>query len=114
MDRPYPGALAGAVGAALVAGLVLALADALVTARGAPGGVSALSVLPLTLGLYALPALAIGVLAGAVAGALRATFGAGAITALIETADPGSPATARRLPHPFGQRCTARELPTSH
>ena len=74
-SRVYRECLAAALSAALATGLILALIDALVTGRRGPGGDELFT---LTLGLYALPSLLLGALAGVVAGAFRATFGPGA------------------------------------
>ncbi|HKE13923.1 MAG TPA: sulfatase-like hydrolase/transferase [Kofleriaceae bacterium] len=80
---PYRSALASAVGAALLAGLAVALLDTLLTARAAREAGFA-SLLVLQLGLYALPALAAGVTAGVVAGAVGATFGPAAPSRLLD------------------------------
>jgi arylsulfatase A-like enzyme len=82
--RPYRAALAAAVGAALLAGLAVALLDTIATARGAPAGAGFGSILLLQLGLYALPVLFLGVMAGVVAGSIGATFGPGALGRLVE------------------------------
>ena len=82
MNGPYRAALAASVGCALVAGLLVAAADAWMTAGAAPGDVSFLSLLPRVLGLYALPVLAAGLVVGAVAGAVSATFGPRALGTL--------------------------------
>jgi choline-sulfatase len=79
---PYRTALAGALGASLVAGLAVALLDAVATARAAPAGGFA-SILLLQLGLYALPALLAGFATGLIAGAVGATFGPAALPRLI-------------------------------
>lgn len=81
---PYRAALASAVGAALLAGLAVALLDAVLTARAAPGEASFASLLLLQLGLYALPVLLSGVAAGVVAGAVSATFGPAAPSRLLD------------------------------
>jgi arylsulfatase A-like enzyme len=78
LHRPYRSALAGAVGAALLAGLAVALFDGLLTARAAPPGAGFAAILVTELGLYAIPALAAGLVCGVVAGAVGATFGPGA------------------------------------
>ncbi len=81
---PYRAALASAVGAALLAGLAVALLDAVLTARAAPGEAGFASLLLLQLGLYALPVLMAGVAAGVVAGAVGATFGQAAPSRLLD------------------------------
>jgi hypothetical protein len=69
--------LAGA-GAALVAGLLLAVVDGV-----AAGGTAVITVL----GLWALPTLGFALYAGAIAAGFRASFGAGAIGALRSNRD---------------------------
>jgi arylsulfatase A-like enzyme len=73
----YRDSLAAAVVAALIAGLVVAAID--VTLAAGRGSAGAGSIALLVVGLYAWPALAAGVFAGLVAGAVRATFGEGAL-----------------------------------
>jgi arylsulfatase A-like enzyme len=81
--RPYRAALAGALGASLIAGLAVALLDAAATSRAAPaGGFASIFLLPL--GLYALPALVAGLACGLVAGAVGATFGPAALPRLLQ------------------------------
>jgi len=75
--------VAGALGAALLAGVAVALVDAFLTAAEAPPEVSFGSLLLLELGLYALPALALGLAAGVCAGAFAATFGSDAPRRLL-------------------------------
>lgn len=72
----YRDSLAAALAAALAVGLILALIDIMVTSGRGPSGAELLT---LTLGLYALPSLCLGLFVGAVVGAWRATFGAGAL-----------------------------------
>lgn len=73
--RPYSRALAACLGAALAAGLSLALVDTFMTASGSG---HLIDFALIALGLYALPSVLAGALAGVIAGAWRATFGAGA------------------------------------
>lgn len=82
--RPYRSALAAAVGSALLAGFAVALFDAVLTARGAPPDAGFASILLLQLGIYAVPALLLGVGTGLVGGAVAATFGPGAPRRLLE------------------------------
>jgi choline-sulfatase len=71
---PYLSSLARAVGAALIAGAVFAVSDAVMTAGAAPDAGTG-TLLVLSLGLYALPALAFGALCGVIAGGFQKSFG---------------------------------------
>src|SRR6185436_20140491 len=70
--RPWRSGLAAGVGSALVAGLVIALIDAVD---------AGLATLPALAGMWAPPALLLGVLVGLAVAGFRATFGDGAFGA---------------------------------
>ena len=74
-SSPYRAALSAALGPALVAGTLVAVVDAVLTARAAPAGAGVGGLVWVMLGLYALPALAAGLAVGLVAAALHKTFG---------------------------------------
>jgi arylsulfatase A-like enzyme len=79
----YLRALAATLGAALATAVVLPALELLWAMRGASGLAGGRgSFLAIAAGLYALPLLALGLCAGLVAGAWRATFGAGALARL--------------------------------
>ncbi|MCG8418275.1 MAG: sulfatase-like hydrolase/transferase [Proteobacteria bacterium] len=81
VEPAFSNSLAPALGAALATGAILALADvAMALVRGGSGG---LELVMITGGLYAVPALAVGLLGGIVAGGFRATHGRGALSRLI-------------------------------
>lgn len=77
MDRHALDAGAIALGSTLASGLVVALADAFMTAGEVPGAGLGAVLLP-TLALYALPTLLVGAAGAAVAASFVATFGPGA------------------------------------
>ncbi len=78
-DHPYRDSLAAGLAAALVAGAVVALVDALLASGRCSDCGGAGSLLPVVFGLYAVPALVVGVACGLVAGGFRATYGPGAL-----------------------------------
>ena len=82
--RPYRSALAAAVGSALLAGFAVALFDTVLTARGAPPDAGFAPIFLLQLGIYAVPALVLGIGTGLVGGAVAATFGPGAPRRMLE------------------------------
>src|SRR5262245_35723796 len=70
--RPVRDGLVAGAGCALVAGLVLAIVDVLLAARGPAG----LGVAPTVLGLWALPVLGFAAFAAAVGAGFGSAFGA--------------------------------------
>jgi arylsulfatase A-like enzyme len=76
---PYRRTITAAVAAALVAGVVVAILDAVLAVDRAGDGGGAGGAVWLSVGLYAIPAIVVGVAAGLVAGAWRATFGDGSL-----------------------------------
>lgn len=76
----YRHSFAAGIGAALAAGLVAAIADMVLTAgHGKFTG----ELIGITLGLYALPSLVMGVAIGAVAGAWQQTYGPGSFSGVF-------------------------------
>ncbi len=84
VTRPYRTAFAGAIGSALVAGLIVGAADVILTLRstGAPGSGDLVRFAALALGLYLGAALLAGLIEGVVCGAFWATHPRGGVRAL--------------------------------
>lgn len=77
--RPYRDGIAAGLGCGLAAGLVIGLVDVVLT-LGAPGGAG---FAPALIALWLVPGLVIGLGAGVVAAAVKATWGDGAIGAAL-------------------------------
>ena len=77
--HPYRDALASSLAAALASGLIVALFDIIVARGRCAGDCPTAGFALITIGLYALPALLIGVGLGVVSGAWSATYGSGSL-----------------------------------